>query len=73
MCRVLESEQGRAVFSKREYIEPVLGQINANRGMDRFLRRGRAAVRSEWRLIAASTCSSAPSGRGSCPKRNPTR
>jgi Transposase DDE domain len=32
-------------------VEPVFGQIKANRGANRFLRRGRAAVRSEWRLL----------------------
>jgi len=32
----------------------VFGQIKANRGADRFLRRGRSAVRSEWRLLAAT-------------------
>ncbi len=35
-------------------IEPVFGQIKHNRRIDHFKRRGRAAVRSEWRLIAAS-------------------
>ncbi len=39
--------------AKRRHIEPVFGQIKANRRIDRFQRRGRAAVRSEWRLIAA--------------------
>jgi hypothetical protein len=33
---------------------PVFGQIKANRGADRFLRRSRSAVRSEWRLLAAT-------------------
>jgi transposase len=55
MRRVLEGDHGRALYSKRKHsIEPVFGQIKANRRIDRFLRRGRAAVRSEWRLIAAS-------------------
>ena len=35
-------------------IEPVFGQTKHNRGIDRFQRRGRAAVRSEWRLITAT-------------------
>jgi hypothetical protein len=35
-------------------IEPVFAQIKANRRIDRFKRRGRAAARSEWRLIAAT-------------------
>ena len=54
MRRVLSTDQGRATYSKRKHIEPVFGQIKANRRIDRFQRRGRAAVRSEWRLIAAS-------------------
>lgn len=55
MRRVLQSEAGRALYSKRKYsIEPVFGQIKGNRRLDRFQRRGRAAVRSEWRLIAAT-------------------
>ena len=37
-----------------EFIEPVFAQIKQNRRAGRFKRRGRAAVRSEWRLIAAT-------------------
>jgi Transposase DDE domain len=55
MRRVLSSEHGHALYAKRKHsIEPVFGQIKGNRRIDRFKRRGRAAVRSEWRLIAAS-------------------
>ena len=35
-------------------IEPVFGQTKFNRGIDRFRRRGRAAVRAKWRLITAT-------------------
>jgi len=35
-------------------VEPVFGQVKFNRGFDRFKRRERAAVRSEWQLAAAS-------------------
>jgi Transposase DDE domain len=35
-------------------IEPVFGHTKFNRGCDRFLRRGRSAVGSEWRLITAA-------------------
>jgi hypothetical protein len=35
-------------------IEPVFAQVKFNRKIDRFQRRGRAAARSEWRLIAAT-------------------
>ena len=35
-------------------IEPVFAQMKFNRGLDRFRRRGRGAVRTEWRLITAT-------------------
>ncbi len=35
-------------------IEPVFAQLKSNRGLDRFRRRGRGAVRAEWRLITAT-------------------
>ena len=35
-------------------IEPVFGQIKYNRRVDQLMRRGRAAVRSELRLVAAT-------------------
>ena len=55
MRRVLASERGAELYRRRQVIvEPVFGQIKANRGADRFLRRGRSAVRSEWRLLAAT-------------------
>ena len=55
MRRVLATESGGELYGKRmPMIEPVFGQIKANRRIDRFKRRGRAAARSEWRLIAAT-------------------
>ena len=46
---------GGVLYSKRKHtIEPVFNQIKSNRRIDRFQGRGRGAVRSEWRLIAAS-------------------
>jgi hypothetical protein len=42
-------------YSKRQcMVEPVFAQIKTNRRIDRLKRRGRAAARSEWRLIAAT-------------------
>jgi hypothetical protein len=35
-------------------IEPVFAQTKFNRRIDRFQRRGRSAVRSEWRMITAT-------------------
>ncbi len=50
----LTSDHGRKLYAQRKItIEPVLGQIKHNRGVDRFVRKGRAAARSEWRLLTA--------------------
>jgi transposase len=55
MRRVLATPDGRAFYRQRQItIEPVFGQIKFNRMIRRFQRRGRAACRSEWRLIAAT-------------------
>jgi transposase len=55
MRRVLSTERAQALYRKRrETVESVFGQMKFNRRLDRFLRRGRAAVRSEWRLFGAS-------------------
>src|SRR3954468_11689340 len=55
MRRVLASPEGGALYRRRQVtIEPVFGQIKFNRAIRRFQRRGRAACRSEWRLIAAT-------------------
>ena len=51
----LATEEGRELYAKRKItIEPVYGQIKYNRGITEFRRRGRAAVQSEWRLVAAT-------------------
>ena len=53
--RVLATDWGKELYLKRQgTAEPVFGQIKSNRGANRFLRRGRSAVRSEWRLLTAS-------------------
>jgi transposase len=55
MRRVLAGERGGELYRQRQpMIEPVFGQTKFNRGIDRFRRRGRAAVRTEWRLITAT-------------------
>jgi transposase len=55
MRRVLATDAGGALYAKRQsMIEPVFGDTKFNRRLDRFLRRGRAACRSEWRLINAT-------------------
>lgn len=55
MRRVLATEHGQAIYRKRQAtVEPVFAQMKFNRRLDRFLRRGRAPCRSEWRLMAAT-------------------
>ena len=55
MRRVLATERGGGLYKQRQpMIEPVFGQTKHNRGIERFHRRGRAAVRTEWRLITAT-------------------
>jgi transposase len=55
MREKLTSERGRKLYAQRKItIEPVFGQIKYNRHIDRFMRRGRAAAQSEWRLITAT-------------------
>jgi transposase len=55
MRRVIATEPGGALYTQRQWmVEPVFAQIKANRRIDRFKRRGLAAARSEWRLIAAT-------------------
>jgi hypothetical protein len=52
---VLATDRGSELYRKRQpMIEPVFAQMKFNRGLDRFRRRGRAAVRAEWRLITAT-------------------
>ena len=54
MRRVLSSDYGGELYKHRKAtVEPVFAQNKFNRGFRRFQRRGRSAVRSEWRLQAA--------------------
>jgi len=51
MRRVLATEHGHAIYRQRqETIEPVFGHTKHNRGFRQFQRRGKSAVRSEWRF-----------------------
>jgi hypothetical protein len=53
--RTLATDWGKELYLRRQgSIEPVFGQVKSNRGANRFLRRGRSAVRSEWRLLTAT-------------------
>jgi hypothetical protein len=53
--RVLATDFGKQLYLRRQgIVEPVFGQIKSNRGARQFSRRGRSAVRSEWRLLTAT-------------------
>jgi hypothetical protein len=55
MRRKLSTERGRKLYALRKItVEPVYGQIKYNRRVDQFMRRGRAAAQSEWRLVTAT-------------------
>jgi transposase len=55
MRRVMATEKGDDLYKRRQcMVEPVFAQIKSNRRMERFKRRGLAAVRSEWRFITAT-------------------
>jgi transposase len=55
MRQLLASDRGNELYRRRQpMIEPVFAQMKFNRGLDRFRRRGRGAVRTEWRLITAT-------------------
>ena len=46
---------GSGLYRKRmQMIEPVFGHTKHNRTITRFHRRGRTAVRTEWRLLMAT-------------------
>ena len=55
MRSVLASDGGRALYKQRaQLIEPIFENTKHNRGFTQFARRGRAAARTEWRLLAAT-------------------
>jgi transposase len=52
MAAKLRTPEGQALYARRKAIvEPVFGQIKGVRGFRRFLLRGLAKVRGEWRLV----------------------
>ena len=55
MRNVLDTLAASELSAQRQrMIEPVFADTKFNRRIDRFLRRGRAAARSECRLITAT-------------------
>ena len=52
---LLATGLGRGLYRRRHRDDrDGVGQTKHNRGLGRFRRRGRSAVRTEWRLIAAT-------------------
>ena len=52
MRTVLASPAGKEIYRRRkQMIEPVFAHTKHNRQVTHFLRRGRTAVRTEWRLL----------------------
>jgi transposase len=55
MRQRLQTDADARLYRRRmAMIEPIFGQTKTNRRADRFQRRGLNAVRSEWRLLAAT-------------------
>jgi hypothetical protein len=52
MAAKLRTPAGKALYARRKVIvEPVFGQIKEARGFRRFLLRGLATIRGDWRLV----------------------
>ena len=55
MRQLLATDLGAELYRKRRHtIEPMFGHTKHNRKFTHFHRRGRAAVRTEWRLLMAT-------------------
>jgi hypothetical protein len=68
MRTVMAAEHGKALYRKRmQMIEPVFGHTKHNRLITRFHRRGRTAVRTEWRLLMQLTTSPSSTATNSPP------
>lgn len=53
MREKLRSPEGRRIYRRRQaVVEPVFGVLKEQRGMRKFLRRGLAAVNTEWMMAA---------------------
>jgi hypothetical protein len=75
MRRVLATERGSQLYRRRQAtIAPVFGQIKANRGADRFLRRGRSASdRNGGCSRRPTSCSSSTDTDSKPPEARPDR
>jgi transposase len=55
MDRKLLTKRGRRLYKQRgQIIEPVFGQTKSCRGIDRFMQRGLANCRAEWKVICGT-------------------
>lgn len=52
--RMSESRSQRRYALRKQTVEPRIGEIKHVRGVRRFLRRGRCAVRCEWTLVCTA-------------------
>ena len=51
MKRKIDSERGREMITRRfATVEPVFGNVRANKKMDRFTLRGEVKVDGQWKL-----------------------
>ena len=49
----IDTDEGRAIYSHRMHVvEPVFGNIESNKGLNRFTLRTRNKVRSQWQLFS---------------------
>ena len=68
MRAVLDSPHGKELYRKRiQMIEPVFAHPKHNRLINRFHRKGRVAVRTEWRLLMATHTSPSSTATNSPP------
>ena len=52
MKRRVDSREGKAIYGHRmSVVEPVFGNINTNKRLDRFSLRGKEKVQGQWRLF----------------------
>jgi len=72
MDRKVSKKAGRAAYQKRQHIiEPVFGQTKDARGARRFMRRGKAAAATEWKLLMGTQPAQALPPDPDRPQRDP--
>ena len=52
MKRRIDSKRGKEIYGHRmSVVEPVFGNLTANKGLNRFSLRGKAKVQGQWQLF----------------------